>query len=256
MSDKDTNSESGDEAKDSRDEAKPDTTRLRKPHIGITAAILVGILGFILAVQIRSHDEETLASARTEDLVRILADLDSQRTRLREEIADLSADRDELTTGSAGHQAALERAEELADSVGILAGTLPATGPGLVLTFTPGDSPIRAAVMLDAVEELRGAGAEAMQLAGSNHGAARIIAASYFAEKGDDLIVDGVDLTPVYELTVIGDPDTMATALNIPGGVADTVKKDGGTVMVAQPGTVNVTTLAEAKTPQYAKPLD
>jgi uncharacterized protein YlxW (UPF0749 family) len=239
-------------------EITDDATDDQRPrrHIGVVAIILVAVLGFGIAVQIRDHDAENLQGARTEDLVRILADLDSQRTRLRDEITDLSNDRDELTTGSQGRQAALERAEELADSVGILAGTLAATGPGLILTFEPGGDPIRAAVMLDAIEELRGAGAEAMQLDGDGSASVRVVAATYFAEQGDHLLVDDVELSPSYRLTVIGDPDTMDTALNIPGGVADTVKKDGGTVIVRQPGTVDVTTLAEAAPPEYAKPVN
>lgn len=233
----------------------PATNRRSRAGSGAVATVLVAVLGFTMAVQIRSHDDDTLATARTEDLVRILADLDAQRTRLRDEIAGLTADRDELTSGDAGHRAALDRATELADSVGILAGTLPATGPGLSLVFTAGSAPIRPAVMLDAVEELRGAGAEAMQLDGGSQ-SVRIVASSYFATRDDVLVVDGVELAAPYTLQVIGDPDTMATALNIPGGVADTVEKDGGTVKVRQPGAVNVTTLTHAQSPQYAEPLD
>ncbi|GAA4895142.1 uncharacterized protein YlxW (UPF0749 family) [Stackebrandtia albiflava] len=223
---------------------------------GVLAALLVGLLGFTIAVQIRSHGEEALDGARTEDLVRILADLDAQRSRLSDDIAELRQTRDELASGSEGNKAALERAEELADSVGILAGTLAATGPGIVLTFVPGDDPIRAAVMLDAVQELRGAGAEAMQLVGANGSKVRIIASSYFAESGENLVVDAVTLAPAYTLTAIGDPETMATALRIPGGVEDTVKKDGGTVIVRQPGTVEVTALAQVADPEYAEPVD
>lgn len=248
---------SQDEAESREEPEKPEpagSARWRFPRV--TAALLVGVLGFTLAVQIRSHDDDGLGAARTEDLVRILADLDSQRTRLTEEIGELRQDRDELASGSEGRQAALERAEELADSVGIMAGTLPASGPGLELSFSAGEDPIRAVVMLDAVQELRGAGAEAMQLAGGDDTAVRVVAATYFAESGSDLLVDGQTLSPAYRLTVIGDPDTMATALNIPGGVVDTVKKDGGTVSVRQPGTVTVTALAEPAEPRYAEPAD
>lgn len=228
----------------------------RRPRIGYTAAILVALLGFTIAVQIRSNDEAGLDTARTEDLVRILSDLDSQRSRLRDDIAELNQDRDELASGSRGRQAALDRARALADSVAILAGTIGAQGPGLVLTFSPGDSPIEPHVMLDAVQELRGAGAEAMQLDGPNGASVRIVASSYFAEQGGALLVDDVSVSAPYVLRVIGDPDTMSTALNIPGGVADTVQKDGGTVKVGQPESVSVETLAKVRTPQYAEPVD
>lgn len=228
----------------------------RSRHVSVLAAVLVAVLGFTIAVQIRSHGDDSLEVARTEDLVRILADLDAQRSRLSDEIAELEVARDELASGSQGHQAALERAQELADAVGILAGTVPATGPGLELVFSPGDDPVRAAVMLDAIQELRGAGAEAMQISGAGGAAVRVIASTSFAESGGDLVIDGVRLSPDFRLIAIGDPETMATALRIPGGVEDTVKKDGGTVMVRQPGIVEVTALAEAAEPEYAEPVD
>lgn len=232
------------------------TTKTPGRYISVLAMVLVAVLGFTIAVQIRSHSEDTLEGARTQDLVRILADLDAQRSRLSDEIVELEQARDELASGSQGHQAALERAQELADAVGILAGTVKATGPGIELVFTPGDNPIRAAVMLDAVQELRGAGAEAMQINGANGAGVRIIASSFFAEADGELLVDRVRLTAEYRLIAIGDPETMATALRIPGGVEDTVKKDGGTVMVRQPGTVDVTALADAVEPEYAEPVD
>ena len=60
--------------------------------------------------------------------------------------------------------------------------------------------------------------------------------------------VDGADgrrrrrppLSGPYTITVIGPAATMQTALTIPGGVADAVGRDGGTVIVDEPGTVQV----------------
>ena len=88
--------------------------------------------------------------------------------------------------------------------------------------------------MLEAVEELRGAGAEAMQIAGASGPAVRIVASTYFADGAGGLVVDGQTLPAPYTLTVIGPAATMQTALMIPGGVADSVARDGGTLQVDQ----------------------
>src|SRR2546421_549005 len=96
------------------------------------------------------------------DLVRILSDLDAREERLRAEIASLEDTQRQLASGAQGREAALDQARRRADALGILAGTLPAQGPGLQIRFTAGGEPVRAATVLDAVEELRGAGAEAM----------------------------------------------------------------------------------------------
>jgi hypothetical protein len=46
----------------------------------------------------------------------------------------------------------------------------------------------------------------------------------------------------------------MRTALTIPGGVADAVGRDGGTVIVDEPGAVTVDTLHTANELRYARP--
>ncbi|MBX6723021.1 MAG: DUF881 domain-containing protein, partial [Dactylosporangium sp.] len=57
-----------------------------------------------------------------------------------------------------------------------------------------------------------------------------------------------------YTITVIGDPETMRTALSIPGGVVDSFEKDGGTVTVQESGRVQVTALHEQADLRYAQP--
>lgn len=218
----------------------------------IVIAVLVGLMGFALVVQVRgTSTDATLASARQDDLVRILSDLDSNENRLRSETTDLEQLKRELTAGSESQEAAKAAAEKRADELGILAGTLPAEGPGLSVRF---EGTVRAARVLDAVEELRNAGAEAMQISGANGKTVRIIVSSYFTGPDNEITVDGQKLTAPLTITVIGDPQTMKTALNIPGGVVATVSSDGGNVIVDEPGTVRVTTLAPPPDLQYAQP--
>jgi uncharacterized protein YlxW (UPF0749 family) len=105
------------------------------------------------------------------------------------------------------------------------------------------------------VEELRDAGAEALQIDGGNGQAVRIVASTWFVDgTGGALEVDGRAVTAPYRLTAIGDPPTMRTALNIPGGVVDTVRNAGGNVIVDQPGTVRVAALHPIGAPRYAQP--
>jgi Uncharacterized protein conserved in bacteria len=221
----------------------------------VLIGLLVGLLGFGLAVQLRStQDDPALASARQEDLVRILDDLDGREERLRDEIASLEARKRQLTSGAKGRQAALEEARRRADELGILAGTLAADGPGLKIEFRSGADPVKADHILNAVEELRGAGAEAMQIGGAKGRPVRIVASTYFVDDGDRLVVDGEYLSAPYTLTVIGDPRTMRTALEIPGGVVSEVTKDGGTVIVNEPDKVTVSALRRTEQPKYARP--
>ena len=227
----------------------------RRASAGVLIGLLVGLLGFGLAVQLQSSQSDgSLASARQEDLVRILDDLDSRKERLRDEIASLEERKRQLNSGAKGKQAALDEARRRADELGILAGTLAAEGPGLKITFKPGSKPLRADKILNAVEELRGAGAEAMQITDADGRAVRIVAASYFLDDSGNLEADGESLRAPYTLTVIGDPRTMRTALEIPGGVVSDVSKDGGTVTMDERQKVTVSALRRTEPPQYARP--
>ena len=113
-----------------------------------------------------------------------------------------------------------------------------------------------ASTVLEAIEELRNAGAEAMQIADLTGSAVRIVASTYFVDVSNGISVDGHTLTGRYTITVIGPADTMHTALTIPGGVADAVERDGGNVGVDEPGEVTVDALRPAQDLQYAKPAE
>ncbi|MFI5910525.1 DUF881 domain-containing protein [Dactylosporangium sp. NPDC051541] len=229
---------------------------MRKPA-NVVIALLLALLGFAVAVQFKAGGTDaSLSSARPEDLVRILSDLDAQQERLRGEIGDLEDTQRQLDSGAQGRDAALAEARKRADELGILAGTLPAEGPGLQIDLTQGTDAIKSETVLDAIEELRGAGAEAMQISGAGGTAVRIVASTYFvdAPEAGRLVVDGTTIATPYTITVIGGPDTMRTALNIPGGVVDSVRQHGGTVSVREMDPVHVNALHNAGALQYAKP--
>ena len=241
--------------------------RLRRVDLAVAALLLV--LGFAAAVQVRStQDEDTLlASARQEDLVTILDDLTSRSTRLRQEITTLTATRERLTSGSGQEAAALAEARRRAQVLGILAGTVPARGPGIHLTISDPDSKISADVLLDALEELRDAGAEAIEISGpveeageggTGAPAVRVVAATHFVDAADlgGVEVDGTLLRAPYRFSVIGDPATIAAALAIPGGVIDNVEQRDGRATVTRSENVLVAALRPLDTPRYARPTE
>jgi uncharacterized protein YlxW (UPF0749 family) len=230
--------------------------RKRVSAAGAVIGLLVGLLAFALVVQVKSNTsgDTALENARQDDLVRILSDLNSREQRQRDEISTLQNTLDQLGAGAQGRDAALAEAKRRADELAILAGTVPAQGQGLIVTMTPAGGPVHASTVLEAVEELRGAGAEAMQITDGRGTAVRIVASTYFIDNGIGILVDATALTGTYRITVIGPADTMRTALTIPGGVADSVARDGGTLAVDEPDQVTVTALHPAEDLQYAKP--
>ncbi|WP_430502080.1 DUF881 domain-containing protein [Micromonospora trifolii] len=231
--------------------------RSRWSTAGVMIAALLALLGFTLVVQLKTTSTDpTLGATRQEDLVRILSDLDARENRLQQDIRALEDSQRQLRSGEQGRQAALDEATRRADELGILAGTLPAVGPGLTVQFDAGVKPISANRVLDAVQELRGAGAEAMQISGGDRATVRIIASTYFLD-GDNgsLMVEGRRLSGPYTITVIGDPATMRTALNIPGGVVASVRGDGGNVTFGEREVAEVSALHVPIKLEHARPV-
>lgn len=215
----------------------------------VIGLLFVG-LGFAgVAATQGSAQTGLLATARADEIVRVLDDLTERQARLQAEQRALEAARDRLLSGSEEQRLAASRAR--ADALAILAGTVPATGTGIRVTLQDGGGAITSAVLLDAVQELRDAGAEAIQI-----GNVRVVASTWFEDEpgGRGVSVSGTVLTTPYRLSVIGDSSTLATALEIPGGVADTVRTAGGSIDVVADTTVVVSALQPVSTPQYARP--
>lgn len=211
--------------------------RANKTQALIALACLV--LGFGLSVQVQSTSSaSSFSSLRQSELVSLLDRLTNRQDHLRREVSRLQQEKAALSSenGDAARQAAQDRQ----DTLGILAGTEPAAGPGIELTITDPHAAINAADLLNAVEELRDSGAEVMQI-----GSVRIGADTYFLDTRGGVIVDGHTLTPPYRVLAIGDPHTMGTAMNIPGGVLESLHRSGAEGTVTESRSLSVTAVRE-----------
>ncbi|MFB0620405.1 DUF881 domain-containing protein [Streptomyces sp. AGS-58] len=215
----------------------------------IVAVLLFG-LGFGLAVQVASNSDtdSALRGARQEDLVRILDELDSRTQRLEDEKQGLEKQRQELQSSSDQAAEARRQTAEKKRQLGILAGTVAAQGPGITMTIEDTKGTVKADMLLDAIQELRAAGAEAIQVNG-----VRVVAGTYFTDSGKSVSVDGNKIGAPYRFKVIGKPQDLEPALNIPGGVVQTLEKEQATATVQQSGKIVVAALRQAKRPDYAR---
>lgn len=194
--------------------------RPSRPHLVI--GVLFGVLGLLVTVAVvHPGTDDRWRTARTEDLVQILDDLTSRQQRLDTEDVRLSTLQRDLEAGST-IEAAAEARRRLA-ALQVLSGTTPVSGPGLSIVIADPRGQVDAAVVLDAVQELRDAGAEAIQV-----GPARVVVDTWFGDSADGVVVDGQPVGSPMKISAIGDPETLATAMGIPGGVADSVRTRGG----------------------------
>jgi uncharacterized protein YlxW (UPF0749 family) len=214
----------------------------------IVAVLLFG-LGLGLAIQVRSNnDDSALRGARQEDLVRILDELDNRTERLADEKQRLDGQRTELETSSDQAEEARKQTKEKEQQLGILAGTVAARGPGITLTIRDLSGTVEPDMLLDTIQELRAAGAEAIQING-----VRVVADTYFSGTGGNVRISAKAVTAPYIFKVIGKPQDLEPALNIPGGVVQTLEKEQATATVTRAEEIIVTALRPAKRPDYAR---
>lgn len=216
----------------------------------VVVALLIGGLAFAIMVQIRDDGKDDYSGVRGENLVELLKSLDAANERLATQIDDLSATRDDLLSSTKRSKQAQKQAKLRAEQLAILSGSVGATGPGIEVVISDPDKKIDAAGLLDAIEELRDAGAEVIAI----NGVARVVAQSYFLDDEDQIRVGGREIKRPYRIEAIGDAQSLAQAVGFPGGLIAGIEIRGARAFVTEQDKVTITALADVKSPEYARP--
>ena len=216
-------------------------------------AVVLGLVAFLAVVQVRQNlADDGYANARREDLIAILDGLGQSTRRLESEIAELEARKTNLSSGADRAANARTQAEEQIKVLGILAGTLPAQGPGVRITLTDPNAKIESGNLLDAIEELRDAGAEAIQI----NGKVRVVASTDLTDDPPGIRIDGETLQAPYVIEAIGDSHNLSEAANFPGGLVSEITgaQINGTAEVTDVKTLRITALHTPQEHRYARP--
>jgi len=224
---------------------------LRPGRPQVVVAVLLAIVGFAAMTQVRAnHQDDSFQGVREQALIDMLNGLAGTSQRAQAEITRLENTRSELLTSTSAREAALEQAREQADTLEILAGTVPVTGPGIRITIDEVDGPVDIDSMLDTVQELRTAGAEAMQF----NGQVRVVAETSFEDAPGGIKVDGHLLRAPYVIDVIGEPATLSGGLVFAQGPIDQLENDGATVDVVELQSLDIESVQPTARPQFADP--
>lgn len=237
------------------DEGRDKLREALRPRISRAQAVigvLLAIVGFLGIVQIRSEEaaSEDLAGARREDLLQLLDSLDAASTRVRSEIEDLEQRRRDLQFSANSRRSAISEARERVRTLGLLAGTLPATGPGIVVRIRDPQMSIGPSTLLNAMEELRDAGAEAIEI----NNRVRVVAQTALVDADGGVEIDGTLVQPPYSIEVIGDTHTLREAIRFPGGLQDEVELVEGSVRISTSPDLEISSLYSQPAPQFASP--
>ena len=243
---------------DARPEPSPSTGRrrlrdalLRPSRSQAVVGVLLAVFGFAFVTQVTSFGvDDTYAGYREQALIDVLDGLAGTTQRAQDEIARLEETREDLRDDSSAEQVALEEARRETETMEILAGVVPVTGPGIRVTITEDTGQVDIDSMLDTVQEMRTAFAEAMQF----NGQVRVVGSTSFEDGVGGIYVDGTLLEPPYVLDVIGDPHTLHGGLTFPEGPIDQLERDGATVEVEELDTLDIESTVDPQRLEFAQP--
>lgn len=226
------------------------TASPRATRANVLVTVLAVALGLGIAAQVRFTSGRELADLSQTDLVRVLDDVTSRSARLDQQVRELEATRDRLRSGTGTSAEALTQAQKRLDTLAILAGTVPARGPGISLTISDPDAKVSGPLVLDLIQELRDAGAEAIEVGG-----VRVVASSFVTDEGGKLSIGGTALTRPLLVLAIGDARTLSSAMSIPGGIVETMRQKGATATVSERDSLEVRSLHQLVAPKHARPV-
>jgi uncharacterized protein YlxW (UPF0749 family) len=218
----------------------------------VVGAVALGV-GFLVAVQAVGTDRTALsrlAAERPEDLTRILADLNDEADRLSRQMSALRVRVLRYRGSARADELALRDARETLVDLQVLSGQTPVEGPGVEVRIEDPERRVGWEALLDLVQELRDAGAEALAV-----GDVRVIASTWLGPADGGATIDGRGVAPPYVLGAIGPPDGLATALDIPGGPLSVLAALPGVKISIEPADRLTLPAAASRPPfRYARP--
>src|SRR5690349_10382853 len=187
------------------DEPAPSARRSRTQLVfGALAVLLCVLLGIAIVTQVRQNESgDSLETARPADLLVLLDSLQQREAALNTEVTDLQRTLAQLQQSGSSDAAAIENAQARLAALSILIGTVAATGPGVTLTIEDRAPGVPPEAMLDVINEMRAAGAEAMEIQGQQSGQlipVRVGVDTWVVGVPGALVVDSAKLSPPYSV--------------------------------------------------------
>lgn len=196
----------------------------------IAVAIICGVLGLILAMQIKSVREVTeggfLSTQKAQTLTAELRQLRLEKELLYEELTDLENRLRQYELSEADENLMIKNLKNDLEKYQLMAGYLPGIGPGVIITLDdPPDNNQHQSgggsfivynyeLLLELINTLNAAGAEAISINDQ-----RYVSTTAIHYTANSLQINDTATSPPYEIKAVGNPETLEAALNMRYGI-------------------------------------
>ncbi|MFV9509982.1 DUF881 domain-containing protein [Tepidibacillus sp. LV47] len=200
-------------------------------YLSVVFLFLGFLIGFQYQLTNKREQLETTYSWNKEQLIsEKLVNLKKENKQLEEQIREVEDEIQRIEKKAQTDQNELAEIHETLNNTRMLAGFMDVEGPGIIVTLN--DSKKAKEISGDVssyivheqdlrrvVNELFASGAEAVSVNGE-----RMIATSTITCVGPTILVNSIKKAPPFEIKAIGDPDTLLSGLEMPGGVLQTLR--------------------------------
>lgn len=227
---------------------------LRPSRGQLVLAVMLAVTAALVVLTLRSQAAQPdYSNLRRAELIQLLDNLSAETRRLEAEVRELQTTRDGLASGAEGAQAAEEEARRRLEQLQIIAGTVPVHGRGIRISIEDPENRVSPELLLDALEELRDAGAEVVEFNDS----VRVVASTWLGIDAQGRVVaDGTVLTTPIVVDAIGDPATLEAGARFRGGLVSEIEGErvGGFVGIEQLDDVEITSVVVPQPNEFALP--
>jgi uncharacterized protein YlxW (UPF0749 family) len=227
-------------------------------------AITLLVMGFLVATQVKAGRALTSqVEIPTRNIYALATLLKSEReahAALEAEVTDLRARLQQYERTAAQGRSLTEAMGKELETLRVALGLKAMAGPGVVVRVEDpktqpkgGTNPIVVTYqdLVAVINELWAAGAEAIALNGQ-----RITASTGISQVGGTVVVNLQRLHGPFDIVAIGDPATMQGALNIRGGLVESLRALGLTLTISRRDNLTVPAFKGLLNFEFAKPTE
>lgn len=193
----------------------------------IAMGLMIVLLGVLLGVQFRvDRGVPSVGPENIGEMAVLLLQADKQDAVLAKQVAELKAQIVSREQGIAKYRSIVEQLDQARAEAGLTQ----LSGPGVTVVMTeppggPGGNgifSIHDTDVLMILNELRAAGATALSINGQ-----RVVATTEVRLAGNIFSINNTPAAPPFTILALGNPTTLSQALNLRGGVVDTLEAVG-----------------------------
>ena len=184
--------------------------RARREHLAI--GVVLAILGVLVVGQLRGQSgSDALGALSAQELTVLVANLNDQNERLRDEVATIERQEAALTAAKGRGDSALDQLRADLGRIRGWSGVSGLVGPGVSVTVR---GPIGGDGVEDLLNELRNAGAEAIVI-----GDVRLVPGIVVTGAAGAVALGDTQLGEAFEVRAIGSPQILTGTLTRSGGI-------------------------------------